>query len=296
VIQHEGFHQYAYSRFGHDLPPWANEGLAEFFGESVVVDGVVVVGQTSERSLRTLQAAIDANKQIHFRDMITMDEERWNANVRNGGSALQYMQAWSMIHFLVYGENGRFQGSLETYLALLNRTTPPYEAFVRAFGSDDLEGFERRWIEHAKTARPSAFVTALERIEFLAEGLRMLAEKGTVPKDLEELRTALKDAKFSSDVAGVGFGHGASAKPVTLDAGDDLNFQIPDDDLAKGTPTFELVIPKSKKNPSKKERELEEKHPMPPSIVTKDLAPRNLMVKWSRSKDLERLSYAIDVK
>ncbi|MDZ4829493.1 MAG: DUF1570 domain-containing protein [Phycisphaerae bacterium] len=297
VIQHEGFHQYAYSRFGNDLPPWVNEGIAEFFGESVIVDGTVVIGQTSVRSLKALQDAIEAGKYIRFRDMITMNTERWNANVRDGNAALQYMQAWSMVHFLVYGEGGRFQSMFEKYLALLNRGSTPYDAFVGAFQSADIEGFEKRWLAHTRTARPSAFVTALERIEFLAEGLRTLAEKAggtaTLPKNIEELQTALKEVKFTTTVGGLGSAHG---KPSMLSASDDLNFQIPDDDLAKGTPTFAMTVTKSKRATSPKDRERDEKFPLPPSLSTKDLAPRNLVVRWIRSKEGDRFTFDIDVK
>ncbi|MFO0827134.1 MAG: DUF1570 domain-containing protein [Phycisphaerales bacterium] len=293
VIQHEGFHQYAFSRFGHDLPPWVNEGIAEFFGESVVVDGTVVIGQTSERSLKTLQAAIAAGKFLRFRDLITMNGDRWNANVTGGNAALQYMQAWSMVHFLVYGDGGKYQGAFEKYLALLNRSVAPYDAFVQAFGTDDIDSFEQRWLEHAKTARPSAFVTALERIEFLAEGLRTLSDKGTIPKSLDELQTALKDAKFTTTVGGIG---ATFDKPIVLSADDDTNFQIPDDDLSKGTPTFELTPAKLKRGANKKDKALEEKHPTPPSLATKDLAPRNLVVRWARLKDGERFVFDIDVK
>lgn len=292
VIQHEGFHQFANSRFGNDLPPWVNEGVAEFFGESAVVDGTVIVGQTNERTIKTLRDAIGAGKQIHFRDMITMDGERWNANVRTGNAALQYMQAWSMVHFLVYGEGGRYQKQFEAYLGYINRGSTNYDAFVKAFGTSDIDSFEARWIEHAKTARPSAFLTALERAQFLAEGMKVLAGKGIVPTSMDDLQVKLREAKFTSEVFSGGGAHGQS---VTLSATDDFNFQIPDDDLAKGTPTFELVAPKAKKG-SKKEREAEEKVPTPPSIVTNDLAPRNIVVKWVRSKTGEQLDFEIDLR
>lgn len=292
VIQHEGFHQFAYSRFGHDLPQWLNEGLAEFFGESVIVDGTVVIGQTSERTLRTLQAAINAGKTIPFRDIITMTNDRWNANVRGGNAALQYMQAWSMVHFLVYGDGGRYQGSFERYLALLNRDVNPVDAFTQAFGTNDLDMFQSRWLEHARTARPSAFVTALERIEFLGEGMYALANKGVHPKDIDELRTALREIDFSTTIGSLGGSHGGT---VTLKATDDTNFQIPDDDLAQGTPRFEFVQTKSKRNPTKKERELEEKLPLPPSIGTINLAPKNLVLRWLRSKDGTKIGFDIDV-
>jgi Protein of unknown function (DUF1570) len=291
VIQHEGFHQFAHSRFGADLPPWANEGVAEFFGESAVVDGAVILGQTSERTLKTLRAAIDESKHIRFRDMITMDLDRWNANVQSGSAALQYMQAWSMVHFLVYGEGGKYQKAFEAYLGHINRGAKNYEAFVRAFGTDDLDSFEARWIEHAKTARVSSFLTALERIQFLAEGMRALAAKGMVPTDLEDLRTKLIAEKFTSQVFTGGGAHGTT---TTLSADDHYNFQIPDDDLAPGTPTFEVVASKTKRT-TRKPREGDDTIPVPPGIVTQNLAPKNIAVRWSRSKDGRTLDFALDL-
>ncbi len=293
VIQHEGFHQFASSRFGPEFPMWLNEGLAEFFGESIVVDGTVVIGQTSDRTLRSLRDAINANKHIRFRDMLTMDGERWNASVRNGSAMLQYMQAWSMVHFLVYGDGGKYQAAFERYLSLLNRGAKGYEAFVQAFGTDDIESFETRWIEHAKTARPSAFVTAMERIQFLAEGMKQLAAKGIVPATMDELQDALKAAKFETQISGGGGAHG---QMITLSASDDSNFQLPDDDLAKGTPLFELTPPKVKRGTSKKEREMEARSATPPSLSTKYLAPRNLTVRWTRARDTGELVYDVDLK
>ena len=292
VIQHEGFHQFAHSRFGNDLPPWVNEGVAEFFGESVVVDGEVIIGQTSERTLKTLRAAIAENKQIHFRDMITMEPDRWNANVQAGSAMLQYMQAWSMVHFLVYGDGGKYQKSFEAYLGFINKGAKNYDAFVRAFGTDDLDSFERRWTEYAKTARPSAFVTAIERVQFLADGMKMLAEKGVVPTSMDDLEAKLKAERFTTQIFAGGGAHGTT---ITLGADDPLNFQIPDDDLAKGTPTFELLPPKQPKKPAKKSRDGDEETPLPPTLVTHDLAPRNILVRWAKSKKGDRIEYDVEL-
>jgi hypothetical protein len=292
VIQHEGFHQFAHSRFGNDLPPWVNEGVAEFFGESVVVDGTVIVGQTSERTLKALRQAIDAGKHIHFADMITMDPERWNANVQKGDAMLQYMQAWSMVHFLVYGDGGKYRQSFEGFLALINKGTKSYDAFVRAFGTNNLDGFEARWLEHAKTARPSSFVTAVERIQFLAEGLKKLAERGVVPTTIDELQEKLAEEKFKIQISSGGGGHGTM---ITLSAEDLANFQIPDDDLAPGTPTFELVMPKAPKKPAKKGKEESDELPIPPAIVTHDMAPRNIAIRWIRSKDGREIAFDLEI-
>lgn len=291
VIQHEGFHQFAHTRFGSDLPPWVNEGVAEFFGESVVVDGAVIIGQTSERTIGTLRQAIDAGKHIRFREMVTMDSPSWNANVQKGDAMLQYMQAWSMVHFLVYGDGGQYRKAFEAYLGYINHGAKNYDAFVRAFGTNDLDSFETRWIAYAKAARPSSFVTALERAQFLAEGLKMLAEKGVVPTSMEDLQEKLVAEKFSVETFAGGGGHG---RMVTLSALDHLNFQIPDDDLAKGTPTFELLPPKEKRKP-KKAKDGQEPIPLPPTLVTRDLAPRNLAIRWARSKEGDRIAFDLEL-
>ncbi|HXE55950.1 MAG TPA: hypothetical protein VN541_23190, partial [Tepidisphaeraceae bacterium] len=42
VVQHEGFHQFAAAVIRGNLPTWLNEGLAEYFGESIFTgDGYI---------------------------------------------------------------------------------------------------------------------------------------------------------------------------------------------------------------------------------------------------------------
>ncbi|HVP73762.1 MAG TPA: DUF1570 domain-containing protein, partial [Phycisphaerales bacterium] len=103
VVQHEGFHQFAFSRFGDDLPMWVNEGLAEFFGESVMVDDKLILGQTTPRVLDAIKNGIEKDEFVPFRSMLSMSPAKWNAAVSNGDAAMNYHQAWSMVHFLVYG-------------------------------------------------------------------------------------------------------------------------------------------------------------------------------------------------
>ncbi|MBV8782403.1 MAG: hypothetical protein JO353_13490, partial [Phycisphaerae bacterium] len=35
VVQHEGFHQFVHAVIGGEIPIWVNEGMAEYFGESI---------------------------------------------------------------------------------------------------------------------------------------------------------------------------------------------------------------------------------------------------------------------
>ena len=277
VLQHEGFHQVAYAYFGTDLPIWVNEGLAEVFGEAILVGRELVIGQTNPRTLDALRTAIDQNRHISFREMLTMDTATWNARVRDGNARLQYQQAWSMVHFLIYGENGKYVGAFDRYLRFLNLGHNSYDAFVRGFGTDDIDSFERRWIEYAMAARPSSFITALERIEFLSAGLLELHRQAVYPTTLEELRTELRKISFRYEYSM----HGVR---TVLDSMNDAMFEIPRDDLARDDPAFELVPPDIRRMP-RRERLLHEEYPIPAMIRTIHLRPKGLEVTWQRNPE-----------
>jgi hypothetical protein len=290
VLQHEGFHQFAHSRFGGDLPIWLNEGLAEFFGEAVIVDHQLVIGQSRPRVISAVKDAIETGQYIPFAQMLAMTSERWGQAVRDGGARLQYAQAWSMVQFLAYGDGGRYVEAFERYLRLLNNALPSREAFIRAFGSEDIEGFERRWRSYAERARPSAFITALERIEFLAAGALQLSEQGVRPTTLEALREALREAGFNYKLTM----HGLDD---TLSAADDQMYLIPGDELSdpENPPRF-VVAPATPDRTSRRLRHLEEITPTPPSIATEHLRPRDVAVEWVRDEQTNTFSYQIVVR
>jgi hypothetical protein len=290
VVQHEGFHQFAYSRFGEDLPMWVNEGLAEFFGESVLVDDKLIIGQNTPRVLETVKAAIDSNQHVPFRNMLTMTQQKWNAAVNGdeGNAALNYHQAWSMVHFLVYGDGGKYVGAFETYLKHLNNGLPSEEAFVRTFG-DDIEAFEKRWKQYALQSKPSSFVAAMERMEFLCEGLLELSRVKKYPQTLDELKTALREIGFSHIIKT----HGTQ---VTLKAEDDALFEIPLDDLCPAQPVFEVTKTRLNRQATRRERMLEEQNPTPATVSTANLKPRGLSVRWLRDDKDNTLRYDVVVR
>ncbi len=289
VLQHEGFHQFAWSRFGTDLPLWVNEGLAEFFGNAIVVGRSVMIGQASAQVVEDVAALIEHGSAIAFADMLSMSSEQWSAAVRAGDAAGLYHQSWSMVQFLVYGDGGRYLGSFERYLRLLNAGFPSETAFARAFQTDDVAGFEKRWTLYAASARPSGFLTALQRIEFLAEGARELARRGTVPGSLAELRASLEATAFR---------HSHSRHALALDLRTTpAMFEIPwiGDDQFEQRPVFVVSRPKLHQLP-RRERPLEELSPTPASIETVFLKPRDLSVRWIRDPDTNTFRYEIDIR
>ncbi len=278
VLQHEGFHQFGYSRFGADLPPWLNEGLAELFGHAVVVDRGLAPGLVNPRVLRSVQEAIELGTYVPFERMLAMGPRAWSEALRTDRAGALYHQAWSMVHFLVYGDSGRYVTRFEAYLRMVNAGFPSPHAFRTAFETDDVESFEKRWKEHVLAAVPSAYATALERIEFLAEGALELGRRGaSSPRTLDELGAALRAIGFACDLRT----HAAGA---VLRSDDPEMYRIPRDGLCREQPVF--VVAPAKPAPAGVT--------MPPSISTEHLEPRDLAVRWLRHPETGGFGYEVE--
>jgi hypothetical protein len=139
AVQHEGFHQFARMVIGGKIPAWANEGLAEYFGEGLFTGDGFVTGIVPDWRLKRIKASIDEGRFQTIVDMMTMSQERWNADV----NIVNYDQAWSMVHFLAHGENGRYQPAFGTFMVQIGRGKSWEDAWKQTFG--DTAGFEQRW-------------------------------------------------------------------------------------------------------------------------------------------------------
>jgi hypothetical protein len=279
VAQHEGFHQFAHAFFGNDLPPWLNEGLAEFFGHSIVDGKSIVIGQAPPQVLELMRQSVKENKYIPFNDLLQMDEGRWNGAVRMGTAAQQYEQSWSMVHFLVYGNAGKYQPAFQQMLRMVNGGTRSYQAMRTAFGlatDTDIRDFEAKWIEHIQKANPSTFIAARVRLEFLAEGLKAAWQKGQRPATLQELRKTLMDEQFKYPMTAHGY-------TLTLNASDDSNYAVPLDATNKSPVALELIAAAVPRTAAAKK--LEEQHPTPPTIRTRGMEPKDVVVQWKRRSD-----------
>jgi len=202
VLQHEGFHQFAYAFIGGDLPPWANEGMAQYFEDGIIIGRDMHLGLVNPHRLRQVQEAL-ANKSnlMSFRELMTMDGQQWSANLRadarRGG--LQYAYAWSVVHFLVHADNGRYQRAFLGYLDLIASGRTSEQAFQRAFGTADLEAMRKRWSQYVMLLDPDPLAEATLRMEFLGRALSALHEKGhPAPESIEAVRKTLTAAGYKS--------------------------------------------------------------------------------------------------
>ena len=143
TVQHEGFHQFADATIRGDLPIWANEGMAEYFGEGVFTGDQFYVGLIPPARLKRIQAGIRAGHFMPLGKMLSLSLYEWNAFLKFEN----YDQAWSMVHFLAHGENGRYEKAFMGFLRDIARQIDRERAWQQNFGAD-IAAFRKRWEEY----------------------------------------------------------------------------------------------------------------------------------------------------
>jgi len=150
TIQHEGFHQFLDAALEGEVPIWANEGLAEYFGEAIFTGDNVVIGVIPPQRLARVRRSIDEGRFASLSKMMTLSHEVWNAQMKGEN----YDQAWSMVHFLAHGDGGRYQQAFNGFLRAVARREPWQDAWRANFGTD-VAAFEKRWKDYWLNLSPN---------------------------------------------------------------------------------------------------------------------------------------------
>ncbi|MDP6601633.1 MAG: DUF1570 domain-containing protein [Phycisphaerales bacterium] len=269
TAKHEAFHQFAHTRFVNPLPQWVNEGLAEYFEHSGYINGAIVPGQVEERDLAILQQALQTGRYVPFLQMMRMSNQEWGQGLKGPGSTIQYLQAWSMVHFLIHGDDGKHVDQFDRFLLLMSEGMDDEEAFVKAFGTNDLQSFEQAWANHVSQLIPSSTMTAARRLSYMAMGMLELNRRGRSAVSLDELRAGLQTIDYRPTLT-------LQYEDVSFDPSDDTTFVIPADSFSHEQPAF-VVKPG---------------RPLP-SLATEGLEPYNLRVRWTQHDG--DISWTIDV-
>lgn len=247
TLQHEGFHQFAYIRIGSSLPIWANEGVAEYFGQAILVKGKLKTGVAPESRIERIREEIRNEISFPLEELLTISHERWNMAVSGGDvrAGVLYDQSWSVIHFLINAENGKYADALQTYIRTAATGAAPEQAMIKAFGSADAaKAMDQKWRDWALNDwKADPLSTAAERLEFLGEGIKAVAAKGLAFTSIDELKAHLRAMKFALRRVD----HGIMRE---LAATDDRLFEAPVlDDARPGrkAPAMELAVPKTTK-------------------------------------------------
>jgi tetratricopeptide (TPR) repeat protein len=142
-VQTENPYQIVYHEYTHAiinlnfraLPVWFNEGLAEYFGNSVIRDKYVEVGKVTSYHLRTLQQ----EHLIPIQTLFQADEHSPLYNEQNHTSMF-YAESWAIVHYLMVDPTARKLQLLNTFLTAWDNTGNQLQAAQQAFG--DLGKFE----------------------------------------------------------------------------------------------------------------------------------------------------------
>jgi len=133
TIFHEYVHYMLDSSFGKsEIPPWFNEGLAEYYQTfQIENDQKVTLGALQQDHLRLLQQ----NELFPLKAFFEID----NYTLQQKGNYTRgvfYAQAWALMHYLIQGNQGANKDAMNKFMSLVLNRAEPEKAFQEAFGSD----------------------------------------------------------------------------------------------------------------------------------------------------------------
>jgi tetratricopeptide (TPR) repeat protein len=150
TLYHEGFHQFI-DRVITDMPPWLNEGLAEYFGPTRFNSRGELVSAGALNSMR-LDPLMDylskGGRPMPFADLMRFSLRQFQA----GNVSLHYAQSWAMVHFFLHGPASQRE-LLQRYFDRLRQGADASQAFKSTFGATDISRVELEWRRYLNSLR-----------------------------------------------------------------------------------------------------------------------------------------------
>ncbi|HVE56391.1 MAG TPA: tetratricopeptide repeat protein [Pyrinomonadaceae bacterium] len=133
TIFHEYVHFLLDTNFGKsEVPPWFNEGLAEYYSTFRIEDDQkVTLGGLENNHLYLLQQS----QLIPLKTFFEIDNYSLHQN-GNHSRSIFYAQAWALIHYLIQGNNGANTDAMNKFLNLVMNKVEPEKAFQQVFQYD----------------------------------------------------------------------------------------------------------------------------------------------------------------
>lgn len=132
VLYHEYMHLVVDLNY-ESLPPWLNEGLAEFVGATVVRKDEMEMGAPVWPHVLLLRSKTLLPAAKLFK--IDHSSPEYNERERAG---VFYAQSWALVHYLMMDEKGRVGNSIPRFLSLQQARVGEADATVQAFGDPAL--------------------------------------------------------------------------------------------------------------------------------------------------------------
>jgi tetratricopeptide (TPR) repeat protein len=144
VVYHEYAHLILDLNFGH-LPAWLNEGLAEFYGATIIGRAEIQQG----RPLRSHIYLLRERTHLPLERLLEVDygSPEYNEETR---ATVFYAQSWALVHYFLLGDKGAHAQTFANYVNLLRKDVGEEQAARQAFGDlgklgNVLEAYVRRF-------------------------------------------------------------------------------------------------------------------------------------------------------
>ena len=163
VIYHEYVHLLVNNSYGRAaVPPWFNEGLAEYYSTfDIEDDRKVHLGNLVGYHLQLLRQ----QRLMPLRQLFAVDDYSLKRN-RHDVRSLFYAESWALVHYLILGEDGRRLPQLGRFITMLGAGVPTDEAFRKAFQTDP-EALEKELTKYVQGHTFQGRVATFERkLEF----------------------------------------------------------------------------------------------------------------------------------
>jgi TonB family protein len=152
------YHEYAHfvtSRTGEWTPLWLNEGLAQFYENTEILDDEVRLGEGSVGTLEFLQR----NALLPIPVLVAVDPQSPYYHEEDKASMF-YAESWALTHYLKSKDARDNSHLIDDYLALVRRNVDTVSAATQAFGDlEQLQADLRKYIvsqEYSYTSMPGS--------------------------------------------------------------------------------------------------------------------------------------------
>ncbi len=148
TLYHESTHQFVIMLTGiKNRPPlWVNEGLAVYFEPSRWHGGKFRTGLVPKARLQQVQKAIRSKSHIHLSDLVQRKRDTFDS--------LCYAESWSLVHFFVKANGGRYAPKFRSYFRALKAGENQEKAF-KTHLTKDFGKLERLWKSYVLSLKPN---------------------------------------------------------------------------------------------------------------------------------------------
>jgi thioredoxin-like negative regulator of GroEL len=144
-LYHEYYHSVTVPYFP-GLPTWVAEGMADFFGNSIISDKTADLGMPNAGLIEELRS----KPLIPLPVLFKVDHNSPYYNEQNKVSIF-YAESWALIHYLMLGDHRAHTAAFGVYLSGLGQGASQDEAAAKAFGDipklqENLQAYIGRFI------------------------------------------------------------------------------------------------------------------------------------------------------